>query len=157
MAGKTNAMRALEGAAVQYSLREFDVGAEHLDGTQVAALVGLDPSRVYKTLCARGDRTGPLFAVVPSNTALDLKALAKLSNNRKVAMVPLAEVTPITGYIRGSTTALASKKRLPVFLHTAALGLETLCVSAGRRGLQVEVAPKDYVRVTGATVGEIAR
>ena len=157
VSNKTNAMRELEKAKVSYSLREFPVGDEHLDGVQVAELVGLAPERVYKTLCARGDKTGPLFAVLPSICELDLKALAKLSNNRKVNMVPLAEVTPITGYVRGSTTALASKKRLPVFLHEAVLQEQTLCVSAGRRGLQMELAPQDYIRVTRAKTGAIAR
>ena len=156
MATKTNAQRQLDKAGVKYWLRDFPIGKEHLDAEAIAALVGLAPERVYKTLVARGDKSGPLFAVISANRSLDLKALARLSDNRKVALVPLAEVTPLTGYVRGSTTALAAKKRFPVFLHEEALGHETICVSAGRRGLQIELAPRDYLAVTGAVAGQLA-
>ncbi len=155
MTAKTNALRQLDQASVAYEVREFPIGKEHLDAVTIAGLVSLAPDRVYKTLLARGDQSGPLFAVIPGDGTLDLKAVARLSNNRKVSMVPLSEVTALTGYVRGSTTALAAKKRLPVYLHEAALQHETICVSAGQRGLQVELAPADYVKVTNAKTGPL--
>lgn len=156
MSSKTNALRQLEKSGVPYTLRPFDIGDEHLEAEKIARMVGVPADRVYKTLLVRGDKSGPLFAVIPGDAVLDLKALARASGNKKMAMVPLAELTTLTGYIRGATTGLASKKAFPVFLHEAALGLERFCVSAGQRGLQVELSPKDYARVARAKIAPIA-
>jgi len=97
---KTNAVRLLESLGVHYELRDYEVDPEDLAAESVAAKVGLPPEQVFKTLVARGDREGSCFAVVPGNCELDLKALAALSGNRKMEMVPLKEVQPLTGYIR---------------------------------------------------------
>jgi Cys-tRNA(Pro)/Cys-tRNA(Cys) deacylase len=153
---KTNAIRALERAGVAYTLTTYEVAKEHVSAAEVATRVGQSLDRVFKTIVVRGDRTGPLFAVVPANAELDLKAVARASQNRRVELVRLAEVTTLTGYVRGATTVFASKKALPVVLDESALSHEMLTVSGGQRGLQVSLAPRDYVRVSKATIAAIA-
>jgi Cys-tRNA(Pro)/Cys-tRNA(Cys) deacylase len=119
--------------------------------------VGLEPGRVLKTLVVRGDKHGIVMAVVPGNAELDPKALARATGDKSCAPVPLKEVEPLTGYVRGGVTALAAKKAFPVVVDESALGWDTVAVSAGRRGTQVVLAPADYVRVTHAKVSAIAR
>src|SRR5580765_8514353 len=150
---KTNAVRLLESMGVQYELREYPVDPEDLAAETVAAKIGMPPEQVFKTLLARGDRNGLCFAVIPGNTELDLKALAKGTGDRKIDLVPVKELQSLTGYIRGGVTALAAKKDFPVFLDETAELFDIVSVSAGQRGLQILVAPQDYLRVTGAQVG----
>jgi Cys-tRNA(Pro)/Cys-tRNA(Cys) deacylase len=154
---KTNAARRLDALGILYELRSFEVADEHLPAGEYARRLGIPESQVYKTLLVAGDRTGPCFAVVGADAELDFKALARVSGNRSVEMVPLAKLTAITGYIRGGTTALAAKKDLPVFLDEAALIEARISVSAGVRGMQLVLAPSDYVRATRATTGSFAR
>jgi Cys-tRNA(Pro)/Cys-tRNA(Cys) deacylase len=154
---KTNAVRLLDSVAVPYELREYDVDPEDLSAETVAAKVGMPPEQVFKTLLARGDRNGPCFAVIPGNYELDLKALAKLSGDRKMELVPLKEVQPMTGYIRGGVTVLGAKKQYPVYVDETIELWDVVSVSAGVRGTQVLLAPADYLRITQATVGEISR
>jgi Cys-tRNA(Pro)/Cys-tRNA(Cys) deacylase len=158
---KTNAARLLDTLGVRYELREYDPNAAgdeaHLPAEEVARRVGLPPGQVWKTLVARGDRTGVLLAVVPGDAALDLKALAKLSGDRKCDTVPLKEVQPLTGYVRGGVTALAGKKEYPTFVDETIELFDVVSVSAGIRGTQILLAPADYVRATRARVGAIAK
>ena len=156
-ASKSNAVRLLDSMGMKYELVYYDVNAEHLDAETVASKVGLPPEQVYKTLVARGDRTGVLFAVVSADSELDLKALARQSSNRKVEVVPLREVQPLTGYVRGGVTALASKKPYPVFADELIELFDRVSVSAGVRGMQLLLSPADYLRATGAKVARIAR
>ncbi|MDC0670284.1 Cys-tRNA(Pro) deacylase [Nannocystis radixulma] len=149
---KTNAARILDNLGIDYELRPYPVDAEHLKAAEVAALVGLPPEQVFKTLIARGDRNGVCLAVVPGDGHLDLKALARASGDRRIELVALREVTPLTGYVRGGVTALAGKKDYPVFLDETAILYEKIAVSAGTRGLQIVLHPDDYVRATGATL-----
>jgi Cys-tRNA(Pro)/Cys-tRNA(Cys) deacylase len=152
-AAKTNAARILEQRGIAYRLRDYPVQEdEHLDAVAVAKLVGLPPESVFKTLVARGDRHGPCMAVLPGPATLDLKALARASGDRSVALLALKEVTPLTGYVRGGVTALGAKKVLPVYLDETALLWEEIAVSAGRKGLQIVLAPADYVHATDARV-----
>ena len=153
---KTNAARILDGLGIPYELRTYDVGDEHAPAEVVAAKVGLPPEQVWKTLVARGDRRGVCFAVVPANASLDLKALAKLSGDRKVDTVPLKEVTPLTGYVRGGVTALGAKKDYPVYADETLEICDVISVSAGVRGTQILLAPADYIRAVKATLGPIA-
>lgn len=153
---KTNAARILDGLGVRYELRSYEVGDEHAPAEVVAEKVGLPPEQVWKTLVARGDRKGVCFAVVPANTALDLKAIARLSGDRKVETVPLKEVTPLTGYVRGGVTALGAKKDYPVYADETIELFDVISVSAGVRGTQILLAPGDYVRAVKATLGPIA-
>lgn len=152
---KTNAARLLDQAGVVYELRAYAPGEGHESAEAVARKVGLPPEQVFKTLVARGERGGVCFAVIPADTSLDLKALARLRGERKVELVPLAEVRPLTGYIRGGVTAVAAKKDYPVCLDETAEIIERLAVSAGARGLQVLLDPADYIRVTGASLGPL--
>ena len=154
---KTNAVRILEGLGIRFELRDYEVDEEDLSAQTVARKVGLPPEQVFKTLVARGDRTGVLLAVVPGNAQLDLKALARLAGDRKTDTVPLKEVQPLTGYVRGGVTALACKKDYPVFADETIELFEVVSVSAGVRGTQILLAPADYLRATRARTGAIAR
>ncbi|MGH7298146.1 MAG: Cys-tRNA(Pro) deacylase [Polyangiaceae bacterium] len=154
---KTNAARLLDTLGIRYELRDYDPGDEHLTAEQVAARVGLPPEQVFKTLVARGERTGVMLAVVPGDAALDLKALAKLAGDRRCDTVPLKEVTPLTGYVRGGVTALAGKKEYPTFVDETVELFDVVSVSAGVRGTQIVLAPVDYLRATKAKVGGIAK
>jgi len=154
---KTNAARTLDRLGIAYELCEYEVDPNDLSAEKVARDIGMPPQQVFKTLVARGDRHGVLLAVLPSDAELDLKALARLTGNRKVEMVPLKEVQSLTGYIRGGVTALACKKNYPVYLDAHAEPLETMAVSAGVRGTQILLSSRDYARATQATVGQISR
>ncbi len=154
---KTNAARLLDTLGISYELKSYAVSDDHLDAMTVASLVGMPPEQVFKTLVARGDRTGVMFAVLDATSELDPKALARASHDRTVELVALKEVQPLTGYVRGGVTALASKKAYPVFADERIRPADLISVSAGIRGTQVLLAPADYLRATGATVAPIAR
>jgi Cys-tRNA(Pro)/Cys-tRNA(Cys) deacylase len=154
---KTNAARQLDTLGIKYELREYEVDPEDLSAETVAAKVGLPAEQVFKTLVARGDRTGVLMAVVAGDAELDLKALAKLSGDRKVDTVPLKELQPLTGYIRGGVTAIGGKKEYPVFVEEMVELFDVISVSAGVRGTQILLAPADYLKVTKGKVGPISR
>ena len=130
---------------------------EDLSAESVARKVGLPAEQVFKTLVARGDRTGVLLAVVPGDAELDLKALARLSGDRRVELVPLREVQPLTGYVRGGVTALACRKEYPVFADETLELFDWISVSSGLRGLQILLAPADYLRAVRARLGPIAK
>lgn len=154
---KTNAARVLDDQGIGYELREYEVDPEDLSAETVASKIDLPPEQVFKTLVTRGDREGICLAVVPGDAELNLKALAKLSGNRKMELVALKEVQPLTGYIRGGVTALAVKKPYPVFVDETAIFFDRIAVSAGLRGMQILLKPEDYIRVVGALTGEIAK
>ena len=152
---KTNAVRILEDAKIGFELREYEVDPEDLRAESVAAKIGLPAEQVFKTLVARGDRNGICLAVIPGDTELDLKALARLTGDRKIELVALKEVQPLTGYIRGGVTALACRKDYPVFIDETAILFDVITVSAGVRGLQILLNPEDYIRIVSGTPGDI--
>jgi len=154
---KTNAARLLDRLGIAYELREYAVDPADLSAESVAAKTGVPPERVFKTLVVRGDRTGVAFAVVPGDAELDLKALARLSGDRKTELVPLREVQPLTGYIRGGVTALGAKKHYPAFVAEEIVLYDRIAISAGARGTQILLTPGNYLRATKGTVGPIAR
>ncbi len=156
---KTNAARLLDSLGIPYELRDYEVDPEDLRAESVARKVGLPPEQVFKTLVARGDRTGVLLAVVPGDAELDLKALARLSGDRKVDTVPLKEVQPLTGYVRGGVTTFGARKDYPVFVDETLELFDVISVSAGVRGTQIFLAPGDYLRALGdrVRIGPIAR
>ena len=154
---KTNAARLLDSLHIPYQLRDYEIDLDDLAAESVAAKIGLPPEQVFKTLVARGERNGVCLAVIPANTELDLKALAAAHADRKVQLVSLKEVQPLTGYLRGGVTALGAKKAYPVYLDETAELFEVISVSAGARGTQMLLAPADYIRATHATVAGIAR
>jgi Cys-tRNA(Pro)/Cys-tRNA(Cys) deacylase len=153
---KTNAVRLLDALKVAYELREYEVDADDLAAESVAEKIGMPAEQVFKTLVARGDRNGVCFAVIPGNYELDLKALAAATGDRKIQLVPLKEVQPLTGYIRGGVTALAAKREFPVFLDEMAEIFDLISISAGVRGTQILISPTDYVRAVDAKVAAIA-
>lgn len=157
MPQKTNAVRLLDQLKIRYELREYEVDPEDLAAETVAAKIGLPAEQVFKTLVARGDRNGISMAVIPGDSELDLKGLAAATGDRKIQMVPVKEIQGLTGYIRGGVTALAGKKDYPVYADETIELFDVISVSAGVRGLQILLAPADYLRATGATVAALAQ
>lgn len=154
---KTNAARLLDSMGIPYEVREYEVDPEDLAAESVARKVGMPSEQVFKTLVARGDKHGVCFAVVPGDQQLDLKGLAHLTGDKKIDTVPLKEVQPLTGYIRGGVTALAAKKAYPVFVDETIELFDWISVSAGTRGAQLILTPADYLRATNARIGAIAK
>jgi Cys-tRNA(Pro)/Cys-tRNA(Cys) deacylase len=153
---KTNAVRLLDEMGIKYELREYEVDPEDLPAETVASKIGLPLEQVFKTLVARGDRHGVCFAVVPGNAKLDLKSLARLTGDRKVEVVPLKDVQPLTGYVRGGVTVLGARKAYPVYVDETIELFDVVSVSAGTRGLQILIAPDKYVQATKAKLGSMA-
>lgn len=154
---KTNAARLLDQLGIRYELREYEVDPDDLSAESVAAKIGLPPAQTFKTLVARGDRHGVCFAVIPGDSELDLKALASATGDRKIEVVALKEVQPLTGYIRGGVTVLGAKKTYPAFADETIELWDVISVSAGVRGTQILLAPADYLRAANATLSVIAR
>lgn len=154
---KTNAARVLDGLGIKYELRAYDVDPDDLSAETVAAKIGLPPAQVFKTLAVQGDRNGICLAVISADKELDFKALAQATGDRKVEMVPLKEVQAVSGYIRGGVTALACKKDYPVYVDELAEICDVMSVSAGLRGMQLLLAPEDYIRAVRAKVTAIAK
>jgi Cys-tRNA(Pro)/Cys-tRNA(Cys) deacylase len=154
---KTNATRILDNLGITYELREYAVDPDDLSAETVAAKIGLPAEQVFKTLVVRGDRGGVYLAVVPGNNEVDGKALARLTGDRKVELVPLKEVQHLTGYIRGGVTALGAKRDFPVYADETIELFDVISVSAGVRGTQVLIAPGDYLRAVDGKVAAIGR
>jgi len=157
IAGKTNACRILDNLGIAYHVLEYEVDPEDLSAEHVAARVNMPVDQVFKTLVVRGDRNGLAVAVIPGNYEVDFKALAKLTGDRKVEMIQLKELQPLTGYVRGGCTALGMKKDYPVYVDETIELWEEISVSAGIRGMQIIIAPADYLSATKARVGEISQ
>ena len=129
---------------------------EHLAATHVAEQLGEDIATVFKTLVLRGDRTGYFVCVVPGDHEVDLKAAARVSGNKKADLIPMKELLPVTGYVRGGCSPIGMKKAFPTYVHASAAGLPFIYVSAGVRGLQLRLAPGALIGYIGATVAEIS-
>ena len=155
MSEKTNASRILERCKIKFDLISYKVDPEHLDAIHVANELAEDIATVYKTLVLHGDKNGHFVCVIRGDKEVDLKKAAKISGNKKVAMIPMKELLPLTGYIRGGCTAIGMKKNFPVFIDQNALNQEYIHISAGKRGLQIKLSPKDYIDVTSAIIGDI--
>jgi len=153
---KTNAARLLYGMGIHYELRDYEVDPNDLAAETVAAKIGLPPEQVFKTLVACGDRSGISMAVIPGDQELNLKALAAVAGERKVQLVPVKELQALTGYIRGGVTALAAKRDYPVFIDETIELFDVVSISAGMRGLQILIAPADYLLATKGHLAPIA-
>lgn len=156
MAQKTNAARILDQAKIPYELMPYEVDESNLSAVRVAQKVGMPPEQIYKTIVARGDKHGVLIACIPADHELHLKNLAHLSGNKKVEVVALKEVQPLTGYIRGGVSPLGTKKKYPVYFQESALNQEKIALSAGTRGLQILALSQDLIRITQGTLGPIS-
>lgn len=152
---KTNAARILDGLGIAYELKTYAVDESDLSAVHVAEMSGLNIEMIFKTLVARGDKTGVIMAVIGGGDELNLKALARASGNKSVEMIALKELLPLTGYIRGGCSPLGAKKNYPVYLDSRALTLDRISISAGLRGMQIVLAPRDLVRAVNATVADL--
>jgi Cys-tRNA(Pro)/Cys-tRNA(Cys) deacylase len=161
MTQKTNAARLLDQLGVHYELREYEADPEDLAAETVAAKIGLPAEQVFKTLVARPsgskDRNGVVMAVIPGDQELDLKALAKAAGEKNIQLVPVKELQALTGYIRGGVTALAAKRDYPVFVDETIELFEVVSISAGVRGLQILIAPADYLCATKGTTAALSQ
>jgi Cys-tRNA(Pro)/Cys-tRNA(Cys) deacylase len=154
---KTNAARYLDRLKIDYRLVEYDVDESDLSAESVARKVGLPLEQVFKTLVARGDKTGVFVACIPGNTDLDLKAMATVSGNKNTEMVHVGEIQQLTGYIRGGVSPIGTKKTYPIFLDQSAMGFPLISISAGIRGSQIFVSPGDLIKALDINVCKIAR
>ncbi len=154
---KTNAARLLDRAKIAYELVPYEVDEEHLAATHVAEQLGEDIACVFKTLVLRGDRTGCFVCVVPGDHEVDLKAAARISGNKKADLIPMKELLPVTGYIRGGCSPVGMKKPFPTYIHLTAAEHPFIYISAGVRGLQLRIAPGDLVTYIRATLADISR
>ena len=152
---KTNAARLLDRAKIAYELIPYLVDEEHLAATHVAEQLGEDIACVFKTLVLKGDRTGYFVCVVPGDHEVDLKAAAKVSGNKKVDLIPMKELLPVTGYIRGGCSPIGMKKAFPTYIHASASEHPFIYISAGVRGLQLKLAPADLATYVRAAFAEI--
>jgi Cys-tRNA(Pro)/Cys-tRNA(Cys) deacylase len=157
VAQKTNAARLLDQMGIRYELREYEVDPNDLAAETVAAKIGLPSEQVFKTLVARGDRNGISLAVIPGDQELNLKALAAAAGERKIQLVPVKELQGITGYIRGGVTALAAKRDFPVYVDETIELFDVISISAGVRGLQILIAPVDYLQTTKGKLAALAQ
>lgn len=154
---KTNAARLLDKAKIGYELVPYEVDGEHLAATHVAEQLGEDIAAVFKTLVLKGDRTGYFVCVVPGNHEVDLKAAAKISGNKNADLIPMKELLPVTGYIRGGCSPVGMKKSFPTYVHSSALEHDAIYISAGVRGLQLKMAPQDLISYVRAEPASISR
>ncbi len=161
MTTKTNAARLLDSLRIPYELRPYEVDPEDLSAIAVARKINLPPEQVFKTLLTSSPpNQGPtdhIFAVVPGDQELDLKKLAAAASNKHLALAPLKQVEPLTGYLRGAVTVLAARKPFPAFADETLELHDLISVSAGQRGLQLLLTPADYLRATAATLADLTK
>ena len=149
---KTNAARLLDKAKIPYELIPYEVDENDLAATHVAAQLGENIEQVFNTLVLHGDRNGYFVCVIPGDHELDLKVAAKESGNKKADLIPMKELLPVTGYIRGGCSPIGMKKEFPTFIHASCLKFEYIYISAGIRGLQIRLNPKDLISYTRAAL-----
>ena len=152
---KTNVMRMLDKAKITYTVKEYEVDDSDLSGTHVAECVGMDTDVVFKTLVAKGDKTGFCVFCIPCADELDLKKAAKVSGNKRVELLPLKDLLPTTGYIRGGCSPIGMKKQFPTYLNETAMLFEEIAVSGGMRGVQVILAPDTLNDFVGASYADL--
>lgn len=140
---KTNVMRMLDVAKISYQIMEYQVDEQDLSGVHVARSLGQDPERVFKTLVLKGERTPYLVCCIPVAEELDLKKTAQIAGEKKIEMIPMKELLPVTGYIRGGCSPIGMKKKFPAYIEETAVLFDTIAVSAGVRGVQILIRPED--------------
>ena len=153
---KTNAARLLDKAKLKYDLIPYEFDENDLAAQHVADSLGQDIAKVFKTLVLHGDKTGYIVCVIPGDKEVDLKALAKVSGNKKVEMIPMKDLLQVTGYIRGGCSPIGMKKRFPTYFHATAADHDVIYVSAGVRGLQIKINPQELIKFIQATLADVA-
>ena len=154
---KTNAVRLLDTHTITYQLREYEVDEEHVDALHVAKSLQVNPESIYKTLVLKGNVDAYLVAVIPSNTHLDMKKFAKISGNKNCEMLPLKDLLNVTGYIRGGCSPIGMKKQFPTYIEELATLQENICISAGKRGLQIILNPEELRKLIDAKFVDITQ
>lgn len=152
---KTNAARLLDKAGIRYELIPYEVDESDLSAIHVAASLGEDIEQVFKTLILHGDKNGYFVCVIPGEHEVDLKLAAKVSGNKKCDLIPVKELLPLTGYIRGGCSPIGMKKHFPTYIHHTCLQFPYIYISAGIRGLQIKIAPDDLIKETASEVCEL--
>lgn len=153
---KTNVMRVLEQKKIKYTAHEYPHGEAAVDGLTVAEITGCDPARVFKTLVARGASKKIYVFVIPVDRELELKKAAKAAGEKSVAMVHVSEINALTGYVRGGCSPVGMRKQYATFYHESILKQDTVMVSAGKIGFQVELCPQDLIKLTNGKISDIA-
>ena len=154
---KTNAARLLDKAKIAYELIPYEVDENDLSAIHVAASLGENIEQVFKTLVLHGDKSGYFVCVIPGEHEVDLKLAAKASGNKKCDLIPVKELLPLTGYIRGGCSPIGMKSAFPTYIHSSCLGLSEIYVSAGVRGLQIRIAPDALIAFTRAETADLIR
>ncbi|MBD5254579.1 MAG: Cys-tRNA(Pro) deacylase [Barnesiella sp.] len=152
---KTNAARLLDKAGIGYTLIPYTVDENNLAADHVAEELGEDIRQVFKTLVLHGERAGYFVCVVPGDSEVDLKKAARTAGAKKCDLIPMKELLPLTGYIRGGCSPIGMKKPFPTFIDSSALDHTTIFISAGIRGLQIAINPADLISFTGATPADL--
>lgn len=152
---KTNAARLLDGKKIIYELIPYKVDENDLGAGHIANQLGENVDQVFKTLVLQGDRTGYFVCVVPGAAEVDLKKAAKVSGNKKCDLIPMKELLPLTGYVRGGCSPIGMKRLFPTYIHTTAESFDSVYVSAGVRGMQFKISPRDLIGVTRATLCDL--
>ncbi len=152
---KTNVARLLDRAKIDYELIPYPVDENNLAADHIAECLGEDIRRVFKTIVLNGDRNGHFVCVLPGNCEIDLKKAAKAAGDKKAELIPMKELLPLTGYVRGGCSPIGMKKPFPTFFHSTALDFDFIYVSAGQRGLQLKISPRQLIDYTGASVADI--
>lgn len=152
---KTNAARLLDQRKINYQLIPYEVDEQRLDATHVADSLGEDINQVFKTLVLKGDKSGYFVCVIPGNHEVDLKKAAKVSGNKNCDLIPMKELLPTTGYIRGGCSPIGMKKPFPTYIHSTAADFDHIYISAGVRGTQIQIAPNDLITVSNANLCDL--
>ena len=155
MKQKTNVMRMLDAAKIPYRVMEYEVDENNLAGTHIAEQIGLAYEVVFKTLVARGDKTGPVVFCIPCDGEIDLKKAARVTGNKRIEMVQVKELLGLTGYIRGGCSPIGMKKKFPTFIDETALICDDITVSAGVRGAQILLSAEALIAFVGATPADL--
>ena len=153
---KTNVARLLDKAKVNYELIPYEVDENDLSAPHVAESLGENIEQVFKTLVLHGEKSGYFVCVIPGEHEVNLKMAAKVSGNKKCDLIPMKDLLPLTGYIRGGCSPVGMKKRFPTYFHSTANDFETIYVSAGVRGLQLAISPAELIGFVGGTVADVA-
>ena len=149
---KTNAMRQLDAAKIEYEIKDYVPDENDLSGVHIAEQIGLSPSQTFKTLVTRGDKTGVVVFCIPADCEIDLKAAAAVTKNKRIEMLHTSELLATTGYIRGGCSPVGMKKKFPTYIDESALSFDKITVSSGTKGMQLLLSPTELVKFIGANV-----
>ncbi len=151
---KTNAMRILDKAGISYETKEYEYDESDLSGLTAADKMGADPNSIFKTLVLRGEKTGIMVCIIPVNQEINLKGLAAFAKDKRVEMIHLRELLPLTGYMRGGCSPIGMKKIYPTYIESSCLKYDVIGISGGKRGLQIILSPHDIIKITNTKIFE---